>query len=208
MPDMDGFETADLIRKSERLRHIPIIFLSAIDTLEADVYRGAAKGAVDYLFKPVVPEVLKSKVAVFVDLFHINERLKHKAIQQSEERFRLLVESMQDYAIFMLDPDGQVTSWNAGAEKIEGFRHEEIIGEAFSPASIRRRIKPTSTEQAFRYAATMAGANKRAGACARMAALLGQRCDLRPARREQKPGWIFGGHPGFDRKKAGGRDSA
>src|SRR6185295_10385358 len=49
MPDMDGFETADLIRKSERLRHVPIIFLSAIDTLEADVYRGAAKGAVDYL---------------------------------------------------------------------------------------------------------------------------------------------------------------
>ena len=91
---MDGFETADLIRQNERLRHVPIIFLSAIDTLEADVYRGAAKGAVDYLFKPVVPEVLKAKVSVFVDLFHINERLKLKAIQQSEERFRLLVESM------------------------------------------------------------------------------------------------------------------
>jgi PAS domain S-box-containing protein len=131
MPDMDGFETAELIRKSERLRHIPIIFLSAIDTLEADVYRGAAKGAVDYLFKPVVPEVLKSKVSVFVDLFHMNERLKQKAVQQSEERFRLLVESMQDYAIFMLDPEGRVTSWNKGAERIEGFQHEEIIGERF-----------------------------------------------------------------------------
>ena len=115
MADMDGFETAELIRQSERLRHIPIIFLSAIDTLEADVYRGVATGAVDYLFKPVVPEVLKSKVAVFVDLFHMNERLKQKALQQSEERFRLLVESMQDYAIFMLDPDGRVTSWNTGA---------------------------------------------------------------------------------------------
>ncbi len=129
MPGMDGFETADLIRKSERLRHIPIIFLSAIDTLEADVYRGAAKGAVDYLFKPVVPDVLKSKVSVFVDLFHINERLKQKAVQQSEERFRLLVESMEDYAIFMLDPEGRVTSWNKGAERIKGFQHEEIIGE-------------------------------------------------------------------------------
>jgi len=132
MPGMDGFETADLIHQSERLRHIPIIFLSAIDTLEADVYRGAAKGAVDYLFKPVVPEVLKAKVSVFVDLFHINERLKRKAVQQSEERFRLLVESMQDYAIFMLDPEGRVTSWNTGAETIEGFRHEEIIGENFA----------------------------------------------------------------------------
>ena len=132
MPDMDGFETADLIRQNERLRHVPIIFLSAIDTLEADVYRGAAKGAVDYLFKPVVPEVLKAKVSVFVDLFHINERLKLKAIQQSEERFRLLVESMQDYAIFMLDPDGRVTSWNTGAERIEGFQPEEIIGAQFA----------------------------------------------------------------------------
>ena len=96
------------------------------------MYRGAAKGAVDYLFKPVVPEVLKSKVSVFVDLFHINEQLKLKAIQQSEERIRLLVESVQDYAIFMLDPEGQVTSWNTGAERIEGFRHEEIIGEPFA----------------------------------------------------------------------------
>lgn len=128
MPEMDGFETADLIRQSERLRHIPIIFLSAIDTLERDVYRGAAKGAVDYLFKPVVPEVLKAKVSVFVDLFHINERLKLKAIQQSEERFRLLVESMEDYAIYMLDPEGRVTSWNTGAERIHGYHQEEIIG--------------------------------------------------------------------------------
>ena len=154
MPDMDGFETADLIRQNERLRHIPIIFLSAIDTLEADVYRGAAKGAVDYLFKPVVPEVLKAKVSVFVDLFHINERLKLKAIQQSEERFRLLVESMQDYAIFMLDPEGRVTSWNTGAERIEGFQPEEIIGAQFArfyPAEDRAQGFP---EEALRYAAT------------------------------------------------------
>jgi PAS domain S-box-containing protein len=129
MPDMDGFEAADLIRQNERLRHVPIIFLSAIDTLETDVYRGAARGAVDYLFKPVVAEVLKSKVSVFVDLFHANERLKQKAVEQSEERFRLLVESMQDYAIFMVDPQGRVTSWNKGAERIKGFQHEEIIGQ-------------------------------------------------------------------------------
>ena len=154
MPDMDGFETADLIRQNERLRHVPIIFLSAIDTLEDDVYRGAAKGAVDYLFKPVVPEVLKAKVSVFVDLFHINERLKLKAIQQSEERFRLLVESMQDYAIFMLDPEGRVTSWNTGAERIEGFQPEEIIGVQFArfyPAEDRAQGFP---EEALRYAAT------------------------------------------------------
>jgi PAS domain S-box-containing protein len=152
MADMDGFETAELIRKNERLRHIPIIFLSAIDTLEADVYRGAASGAVDYLFKPVVPEVLKSKVAVFVDLFHMNERLKQKALHQSEERFRLLVESMQDYAIFMLDPDGRVTSWNTGAEKITGYQQQEVVGVPFAcfyTAEDRTRGLP---EQALREA--------------------------------------------------------
>jgi PAS domain S-box-containing protein len=153
MPEMDGFETADLIRQSDRLRHIPIIFLSAIDTLEADVYRGAAKGAVDYLFKPVVSDVLKSKVSVFVDLFHINERLKQKAIQQSEERFRLLVESMQDYAIFMLDPDGRVTSWNTGAEKIEGFTHQEIVGEPFARFYTEEDQAEGLPAQALRYAA-------------------------------------------------------
>src|SRR6185503_9367024 len=153
MPDMDGFETADLIRKSERLRHVPIIFLSAIDTLEADVYRGAAKGAVDYLFKPVVPDVLKAKVSVFVDLFHINERLKQKAVQQSEERFRLLVESMQDYAIFMLDPEGRVTSWNKGAERIKGFRHEEIIGEQIARFYTPEDQSQGLPAQALRHAA-------------------------------------------------------
>ena len=52
--------------------------------------------------------------------------------QQSEERFRLLVESVQDYAIFMLDPDGRVATWNAGAQLIKGYSASEIIGQHFS----------------------------------------------------------------------------
>jgi PAS domain S-box-containing protein len=54
------------------------------------------------------------------------------ALRRSEEQFRLLVQSVTDYAIFMLDPEGRVTSWNAGAERIKGYRPEEIIGEHFS----------------------------------------------------------------------------
>ena len=54
MPEIDGFETAALIRQRERSRYTPIIFLSAVDTLETDVLKGASTGAVDYLFKPVV----------------------------------------------------------------------------------------------------------------------------------------------------------
>ncbi len=55
-----------------------------------------------------------------------------EALQQSEERFRLLVEGVKDYAIFMLDPDGRVATWNAGAERIKGWKAEEIIGQHFS----------------------------------------------------------------------------
>jgi len=132
IPDMDGFETATLIRQRERSRYTPIIFISAIDTLESDVFRGVASGAVDYLFKPVVPQVLQTKVAVFVDLFQMNERLKRQAVRQSEERFRLIVESLQDYAVFMMNPEGRVTLWNRGAERMWGWGQQEVLGEPFA----------------------------------------------------------------------------
>ena len=131
LPVMDGFETAALIRQNERFRYTPIIFLSAIDTLESDVFRGVASGAVDYLFKPVVREVLLAKVSVFVDLFRMNEQLKQQAIRQNEERFRLVVESLQDYAVFMTDPEGRVSSWNLGAERILGWNQQEVISQRF-----------------------------------------------------------------------------
>jgi len=81
MPRLGGFETAALIRGRARSRHTPIIFLSAADTMDADVFRGYSVGAVDYLFKPFIPEILKAKVTVFVDLFQIGDRVR----QQSEQ---------------------------------------------------------------------------------------------------------------------------
>src|SRR5262252_7910439 len=65
MPDMDGFETAALIRQRERSRHTPIIFLTALGRSEEALFKGYDLGAVDYLVKPIVPSILKSKVAVF-----------------------------------------------------------------------------------------------------------------------------------------------
>ena len=131
MPEMDGFETATLIRQNKRFRYTPIIFLSAIDTLASDVSKGVTSGAVDYLFKPVVPEILRTKVGVFVDLFRMSERLKEQAVRQSEERFRLVIESLQDYAVFMMDPEGRVNMWNLGAERISGWQQEDVIGQNF-----------------------------------------------------------------------------
>jgi len=61
-----------------------------------------------------------------------DRRLHEEALRQSEERFRLLIESVQDYAIFMLDPEGTVTSWNVGAQRIKGYERDEIVGKHFS----------------------------------------------------------------------------
>ena len=94
--------------------------------------KASTSGAVDYLFKPVVPQVLQTKVAVFVDLFQMNERLKQQAVRQSEERFRLIVESFQDYAVFMMDSEGRVTLWNRGAERIWGWEQHEVLGQSFA----------------------------------------------------------------------------
>lgn len=85
MPGMDGFETAKLIRGRERSSQTPIIFLTAHADEVNSMFRGYAVGAVDYLTKPVVPEVLKSKVAVFVELHMKTERLR-----ESEAKLRRL----------------------------------------------------------------------------------------------------------------------
>src|SRR5207253_4822153 len=69
MPDMDGFQTATLIREREKSRHTPIIFLTAISKTDVHVSQGYSIGGVDYIFKPFDAEVLKSKVSAFVDMF-------------------------------------------------------------------------------------------------------------------------------------------
>ena len=70
MPELDGFQTATLIKQRERTRHVPIIFITAISKDEEHVFRGYSAGAVDYVFKPFNPQVLRSKVAVFIEQSH------------------------------------------------------------------------------------------------------------------------------------------
>src|SRR5436190_14419032 len=82
MPDLDGYETAALIRGRERSRLTPIIFLTANHKADAHVFKGYSVGAVDYLFKPFVPEVLLSKVAIFVELYNSRQVLKAQAQAQ------------------------------------------------------------------------------------------------------------------------------
>jgi signal transduction histidine kinase/DNA-binding response OmpR family regulator len=79
MPGMDGFETAELIRGRDRSKHTPIIFLTAINTSDTHVSRGYRIGAVDFLLKPIEPDILISKVAVFVDLGQKADKIAHQA---------------------------------------------------------------------------------------------------------------------------------
>jgi PAS domain S-box-containing protein len=134
MPGLDGFETAALIRQRKVSEHTPIIFLSAVHDAGKYLARGYSLGAVDYLLTPVPAEVLRTKVSVFVELFKKTEELKRQAerLRESEERFRLLVEGVKDYAIYMLSAEGRVASWNAAAEHITGYNEGEIIGRHFS----------------------------------------------------------------------------
>jgi signal transduction histidine kinase len=84
MTGMDGYETAQIIRGREQTKRIPIVFLSAVNKEKEHLLRGYSMGAVDYVFKPVEPVVLRSKVGVFVDLFRMRREVERKAAQEQQ----------------------------------------------------------------------------------------------------------------------------
>ncbi len=90
MPDMDGFETAELIRGNEETKHIPIIFVTAISKEPKYIFKGYDKGAVDYLFKPLDPDILKSKVNIFLELYKQKEDLKKANTELYKANERIL----------------------------------------------------------------------------------------------------------------------
>ncbi|MFH1561972.1 MAG: response regulator [Nitrospirota bacterium] len=80
MPIMDGFETATLIRQRESLKNIPIVFITGIAFGQEEYLKGYALGAVDYIYKPVIPAVLMAKVQAFINLFKIKKDIELKRI--------------------------------------------------------------------------------------------------------------------------------
>src|SRR4051812_27034457 len=97
MPGMDGYETAQLIRGRDKSRHVPIIFVTAVNKDDAHVFRGYSAGAVDYVFKPLDPMILRSKVGVFVELYRKGEEIRRTALRERrllEENFRFRTEKL------------------------------------------------------------------------------------------------------------------
>ena len=134
MPSLDGFALLQQMRADLSLQDIPVIVLSARAGEEAKI-EGLRMGADDYVVKPFNARELLARVSSILDLAQARRREADKLrqeVQQLNARYRLMVDAVTDYAIFMLDPDGIVTSWNAGARRFKGYDDAEIIGQHFS----------------------------------------------------------------------------
>ncbi len=90
MPDMDGFETAEIIRGNEETKNIPIIFVTAINKEQKYVFEGYDKGAVDYLFKPLDPDILRNKVNVFLELYRQKRDLRNANMELKKSNEKIL----------------------------------------------------------------------------------------------------------------------
>lgn len=139
MPVMDGFETAALIRQRKSSEHTPIIFITAMSATETHVSRGYSLGAVDYIFAPVVPEMLRAKVSVFLDLFRKSreverraDALRHEAelrAEQLESRLESLLNRL-NVGVFRSTPAGDLINANPAFMRIFG------INPSVNPATI------------------------------------------------------------------------
>jgi PAS domain S-box-containing protein len=139
MPGMDGFETAMLIRSRQRSRSTPIIFLTGYSSSDTSMAKGYSLGAVDYLLKPIQPEILLSKVTAFVELFQKTAEIKRQAAQlaavntelrESEERFRSL-SACSPVGIFLTDTAGKSTYLNPRCQTICDIEAQENLDEGW-----------------------------------------------------------------------------
>ena len=157
MPGMDGYETAQIIRGREQTKRIPIVFLSAVNKEAEHLLRGYAMGAVDYVFKPVDPIILRSKVAVFVDLFEKSKEIERKArkeqalldanlranaerlraeqeLRRAEQRQAVIIESLP--MVLYLEPydsKRRIPNYLIGdIEAMTGFTPDQMTGEIWA----------------------------------------------------------------------------
>ena len=171
MPGMDGYETARIIRGREQTKRIPIIFLSAINKEYEHLVRGYSMGAVDYVFKPVESIVLRSKAAVFVDLFQMTREVRRKAQQEqqlldanlranaelllaeqelrrAEQRQSVIVESLP-IILYLEDPHAspRIPKFISGNFRLlTGFDFKDILA---TPSMWRDRLHPEDRERAI-----------------------------------------------------------
>ncbi len=155
MPEINGYETALAIKDLDNGRHVPIIFITAIFQDQENVKQGYASGAVDYLFRPVDMQTLKSKVQIFLELHaqkvllerEITERIKaQRALREAEEKYRNIFERAVE-GIFQSTLDGTFLEVNPALLKILGY---DTVGEVVGVTGLANRVM-CDGEQRQRY---------------------------------------------------------
>jgi len=137
MPEMDGFELAELMRSTERTRNVPIIFLTAVATDERRRFRGYEAGAVDYLLKPVDPQILRNKAAIFFELARQRQELARQRdeLSRSAEKLSKALSVLQAHsdnsplAVVEFDPNFRFNSWSKSAQRMFGWSAEQVLGQ-------------------------------------------------------------------------------
>jgi diguanylate cyclase (GGDEF)-like protein/PAS domain S-box-containing protein len=136
MPTMDGYDTADLIRRRRQSEHTPIIFASAFGRDEMQTSAAYASGAVDFIFTPILPDVLRAKVSAFVRVFVQAQELQRSiesvtalnaALRESEVRAQAVLQNVGD-GIVAADEYGLIESFNRSARRLFGYTEDEIVG--------------------------------------------------------------------------------
>ena len=128
MPEMDGFETVELMRSHDVIRDTPVIFLTAINKEDQQIAKGYATGAVDYLFKPFNPDILKSKVRVFIKL--------HQAMERNRLQARMLDAVGQ--GVIAIGLDNTIVYWNQAATTMFGWHPDEMLGRDIFEVAVPR----------------------------------------------------------------------
>ncbi len=163
MPELDGFELADMIREHPRFGKTAIIFISGVHLTDTDKINGYRRGAVDYISVPVIPEVLRAKIGVFVELHRksreleqlntdlerrVSERTEELRLSEAHHRERAELLELATEAIIVRDMKGAIRFWNSGAEALYGWRREEVIGRNLH--HLLHAVFPVSREETER----------------------------------------------------------
>lgn len=133
MPGLDGFEVAEIMRSNPRTESVPIIFLTAISKEQRYIFRGYETGAVDYLFKPIEPDILRSKVRVFLDLDRKSRSLREslRLLQEERDHNQTLLRSLSE-GLLGVTQSGNIFYANPTAEEMLGLSLRELIGRRLS----------------------------------------------------------------------------
>ena len=139
--EMDGIQAAEIIR--DRF-NVPVVYLTTYAD-EETILRAKKTTPFGYLVKPFNERELRATIEIAFFTHQMERTLAdERARRHAAEEFRILVDGVRDYAIFMLDGNGQVTTWNSGAERLKGYKRDEVVGKDLSIFYRKKHGRPAT----------------------------------------------------------------